>query len=107
MMATPPASWRGRSWSFLTIVVGGGFVDLGAKLLDAAFDVSFERPRAVDDGGHVLSTVTRLARRDRTMNAFEFHAGFFHNGGATVRTAMSSTWLSDDRRSRVALRRTR
>src|SRR3972149_1698319 len=57
MIATPPASLASRSCQpllqLLAVVIGGGLLDLGANLVDAALDFA-GLAGAVNDGGVVL-----------------------------------------------------
>ena len=53
MTATPPISFAETLLQFLAVVIRGGFVDLGADLFDAAFEVGL-LAGAINDRGVVL-----------------------------------------------------
>src|ERR1700733_11983391 len=67
----------------LTVVIAGGLVDLGAQLLDAAFD-RFLIAGAIDDGGVVLVNRDALgAAQVFQAYTFQLDAGLFHQSLAT------------------------
>src|SRR5439155_9514509 len=78
-----PGQLRQALLQLLAIVIRGGFLDLGAQLLDAAFD-GLLGTGAVDDRGvvlihgHAFGTAQILET-----NALELDAGLFHDGLTT------------------------
>ena len=79
-----PAGQFGQTLlQFFAVVIGGGFLDLGANLPAARFDVAFFAD-AVDDGGLVLGDVHPLARPQHVEgDVLQLDAEILGDDGAT------------------------